>query len=208
MLEQTGRQARFVGWVRTAWELIQNLSSDWSFLQGEHQSALAPNNQIYTDASFNVPRFGRWLGDNQRRRPISIYDPAIGRRDESELREITFDQWKARWDFGVHDASRPTEYAIAPDDTLRFGPTPDKAYAIRMRYMKTAQILAANDDKPDLPVRFHNIIVWRAIMLMSDHDEAGDALALAGVKYRETLNQLTHSCLPSFTTSGDGPLDQ
>lgn len=203
---QTGRQARVVGWVATAWTLIQNISQNWSFLQAEHAGTLVPGAATYTAASFNTPRFGDWLGDSYGRLSVTLHDPAIGRGDERHLRQIGYDAWRDRWDFGAQAADRPTEYALAPDQSIRFGAAPDRPYALRFRYRKAPQLLAANGDVPDMPERFHDMIVWRAIMLMADHDEAPDALTLAGQKYRVALAQLMGQCLPAVDPRAGGPM--
>jgi hypothetical protein len=206
VVSQTGRQAKCVDWIMNAWELIQNLNPDWTFLREDFTSALTINTTTYTDSAFGITRFGEWLGDRDRYRPFTIYDPAIGVADEGEIEEISWELWRTRYDRGVQDAKRPTEYTRAPDKTFRVGAKPDKAYVVRGEYRKTPQVLAANTDEPDMPARFHDIIVWRAIMLIAEHDEAVNALQLAQSKYAEMMAEMQRDLLPHFHIGGSGPL--
>lgn len=206
VIGQAGRQEKIVGWVRTAWVLIQNLHPHWSFLRGEFTGTLVPGAATYTGASFNVSRFGGWIGGRAGFEPLSLYDPAVGRTDEAPIRQITYDAWRQRWDRGVHDDGRPIDYTIAPDGTIRFGPAPDLAYAIRGEYRKSPQRLAANEDVPDMPEQYHDIIVWRAIKLMADSDEAIAALNLANDKYLEQKATMERDLLPEFSARSLRPL--
>lgn len=206
---QTGRQLKAVNWVITAWKLIQNVSAEWDFLRGDWSGTLTVGATTYTGASFSIDRFAEFLGDRYGEtglfRTVTLYDTDIGQEDESELVEIPFEAWRRCYDRGTHDAGRPTRYCIAPDGSIRFGAKPDKAYMVRGEYRKTPQILAVNDDEPDMPVRFHDIIVWRAIMLMADHDEAPPALSLAQGKYLEQMATMQRDLLPRIVMA-HGPL--
>lgn len=206
VIGQTGRQQKIVEWVKSAWNLIQNLQSNWSFLRAEGTGTLIANSQSYTGASFSLTRFGEFMGDYGSYQALTIYDSTIGRKDENALRLISYETWKRRWDMGEHDATRPTEYTIGPDQALKFGSKPDKAYLIRFEYRKTPQGLAANTDEPDMPTRFHDIIVWRAIMLMADHDEASNAMIMANGKYLELKASMERDLLPAFNLRSERPL--
>ncbi len=206
VIGQSGRQLKVTEWVKTAWTLIQNLQSNWSFLREDGTGTLAPNTTSYSGASFSLVRFGEFISDYGAYQPVTIYDPTIGRSDENALRPISYETWKRRWDMGVHDANRPTEYTIGPDQELKFGAKPDKAYPIRFEYRKSPQELAANADEPDMPARFHQIIVWRAIMLMADHDEAPNAMVMANGKYLELRASMERDLLPAFNLRSERPL--
>lgn len=189
---QIGRHKKIVGWVRDAWVSIQNLNPHWLFLRAEFQGTLSVGVNTYTSGSFGLTRFGAWAGG----RTVTLYDTTIGVDDEGHLRQVPFDDWDRRWNVRSHDANRPTEYTLAPDGSVRVGATPDAAYAIRGEYVKSPQVLAVNGDVPDVPARFHEIIKWRAMMLMSQHDEAIAALQMATNEYRELLTSLERDQLP------------
>ncbi len=201
---QTGRQLKCVEWVALAWKTIQNSRRDWTFNRAEFSKSLTISQTAYVGGAggWALTRFGEFIGDRPTFRPTTIYLPADGQATESELCEIDYDYWRVHYDRGTHDANRPVEYAIAPDRTMRFGPKPDAAYTVRGEYRKTAQILAANADEPDMPERFHDVIVWRAIMLMAGADEAVTALQDARAKYSELYRGLVRDCTPRMSLEG------
>ena len=207
VLDQTGRQEKVVNWVRDAWKLIQTSQENWIFLRANWIGTLIPGAMEYSAVSFSVPRFGHWLTDMPNYRPTTIYDPAIGKKDEHHIGLISYEQWKVYYDRGYHDPSRPQHYALAPNGELRFGQTPDKPYTVRGEYKKTAQILDGNADTPDFPEMYHDIIKWRAIMLMAEHDESPPGLQMAFGKYRELLFQLQRTQLPTFNVGAEPPID-
>lgn len=208
---QTGRQAKCVDWVMNAWEIIQSDSTDWTWMQAEvAATALTISQTGYTGAQLGIAsRFAEFKGDRDVDgivfQPWTIYDNSIGQSDENALREIAFAQWRVSYDRNTHTAQRPTVYAIAPDSTIRFGPKPDKAYRVRGEYRKTPQVLAANGDIPELPDRFHQIIVWRAIMLIAGHDEGDPQYQFAAQKYGELMLALQRECLPAINLGGGRP---
>lgn len=208
---QTGRQLKCVNWVRRAWELIQNAKADWKWMQARLSAApLTISDMTYSASDLGIAsRFAEWKGDRAGEftyRPWTIYDNSIGQSDETALREISYEAWLTIYDRGVHDANRPSSYALGPDGTINFGPKPDKAYRVRGEYRKGLQTLAANGDIPELPERFHDIIVWRAIMLISDHDESDPAYVKAAAKYGEMMIELQRDQLPRINMRGAAPL--
>lgn len=208
VLNQTGRQAKCVDWTQSAWEDIQNMHAHWSFLMAEFQGSIDENNDTYAPVSLGIStRFGGWIGDGEsryygRNRPITFYDPDQGSDYEAPLTEISFDAWRSRYNRGRQYPGPPLYYAIAPDQTLRFGPAPDKEYTVRGIYRKAPQILATNDEEPDMPSAHHMIIVDRAIIMIDEFDEAPAALTGAMRSFSNKLAALRRDCLPDITAGG------
>lgn len=210
---QSGRQARCVDWIENAWELIQTSNPDWTFLRSTWSHALTINQTAYAAADLGITdRFGAWRGDRKASlslyRPTTIYDSTIGVADERPLRQLPFEAWLESFDRGAQVANRPVYYCIAPDQTIRFGPKPDKAYVCRGEYRKGPQILAADSDVPDMPADYHDLIVYRAMLLIDEDDEAPTppGIARARIRHNELLFTLQRECLPKISSRGDGPL--
>jgi hypothetical protein len=48
---------------------------------------------------------------------------------------------------------------------------------VRGEYQRSPQLLVANDDVPEMPTKFHDLIVWEAARLLNLADGAYDALS-------------------------------
>jgi hypothetical protein len=177
-----GRQEKIVHWTATAWEDIQRERRDWTFLRTQFDEALTVGQATYTAAQLGITNFGGWVSEADNHRPFTIYDPAIGRGDETRLHPVQHRAWLDAFDIGVHDATRPNTISIGFDRTLNLGPKPDKSYVLRGWYRRKIQTLVADSDTPYLDEQYHNAIVYRALMLLAEHDEAGIAIGTAQKK--------------------------
>ena len=205
------RQAQCVGWIKTAYVLIQNHSAQFNWLRARFEGELEAGQARYSPTDILLaaaPRFAEWVGEAPRRPALTLYRPEIGRKDETWLRQITEDQWSRSYDFGVHDPSRPVHWAASYDGSLLFGQTPDAAYRVRGEYLMTPQVLAADNDVPDMPARFHDLIWQRAIMLMAASDEAVQSLQTAQLEFSTGMKALVRDCLPTISAQSERSLDQ
>lgn len=191
-----GRQEKIVGHVMEAWRLIQGSRTDWPWMRRTATRDLIVNQAAYGGADFTAPidDFARWErgGDRRKRAMFSLYDADRGQVDETELFFMDHDSWSRIYDFGVHDAGRPLNFSVSPDRKLCLGPKPDKAYKIRLAYWCKPQVLAEDEDVPICPDEHHGTIVWRALMLLSGHDEAAFSLADAQTKYAARFRDMVN----------------
>ncbi len=199
---QTGRAAKIVDLVQKAYRNLQNSRRDWGWLVTTFTQSLIPGNAVYTPASFGITRFSSWMTQLDWFQSVTLYDPALGVKDEGELRQISYELWKMRFDRGDQsNQQRPTEFAISPLNEMVFGPIPDKAYTVRGRYQKGPQTLAVNTDIPEMPVRFHDLIMWEATRLLQIHDGAFDetqysSLETVGLRHQLEIDQLPEIAIP------------
>lgn len=203
----SGRADKIVNFVQSAWEDIQN-QRQWSWLRAGFSHSLLADTTTYTAASFDLTRFGNWFEDADEFRAMTIYDPDIGQSDESELSQIPYEQWKVKYDRRSHDANRPIEWAISPASEFCVGPKPDQTYTLRGEYWKSPQALAENDDTPESPSRYHKAIVWRAMQIAAENDEAVTSLAMANTEYSKLFWNMVNDrqCLDQFSLVAAGPL--
>ncbi len=193
------RQEKMVEWIVEAWRMIQTSRSDWPWMRREFEAPLIIGQARYTGTAMGLGDFARWARTADGYTPFTIYDPAIGRADETELRQTGWQHWKVTWDRGVHDGNRPIDVSVDMDSRLAFGPTPDKAYMVRGGYHRSAQILASDGDVPICPADFHDIIVWRAMMLLGEHDEAPVVISTATAKFQRLYRDLIDASIESVT---------
>lgn len=208
--DQTGRLAKIVVWTAQAWRDIQNEKSGWRWMRAEWEDkALTSGAPRYTAASFSIDsRFAEWIVDSEHEREIvTIYDNTIGVSDESPLGLIPWNLWRRKYGRGEQDESRPTEYAISPANEICFGPVPNSSdYRVSGEYRKSPQALEDDADEPEMPERFHDLIVWRALVLLGQHDEGEFALATAERNYMTLLDDLMRDQLPPLVAAAGSPL--
>lgn len=185
-----GRQEKMVEWIIEAWRLIQTSRTDWPWRRRDFAHALTIGQNRYTAADLGITDFAGWAKATDNFSPFSIYDPDVGQEDERELWPISLHRWFTGWNRGVHDAARPSEYAIDDQRRLCIGPKPLKAYTLRGFYIARAQMLAADADEPICPEDHHMTIVWRALMLMGAHDEALNVVAYAQSLYAQCIRSM------------------
>lgn len=205
VVDQTGRLGKIVQWTAAAWEQVQNLHGQWLFMRAEipATAVTTPGAARYTPASWNITDLAEWLVGRNR---VTMYLVSAGVVDEQPIRFLDWDSWRTRYARGVQTPGRPQHYSISPAGEFCFGPVPDDAFRINGEYQRKATILAANDDTPACPSNFHDIIVWKGLVLLSDHDEVAPIVtARAIVKYAEYLTSLQRSQLPQVTADS-GPL--
>lgn len=183
------RHEDMVGWVVEAWRIIQLERSDWRWMRKEFDHGLVIHQQRYTPLELGITNFSHWPVDSLKSRTFSLYDTAV-RAEERPIEMMDFDSWKSRFDRGVHDAQIPERLSIDYDNRICLGPKPDKAYILRGEYYRSPQILVADADVPIMPQQHHGVIVWRAMMLLGDHDESPTAVATGQAKYSTLFRKL------------------
>ncbi len=201
---QTGRLLKIVEWTAQAYVAIQNLHADWRWMQKTFSDTTTAGAAQYTAASWSLTDLRDWLRDNRNTgyQPHTVYLTATGVSDENALLEISWDQWRTTYGRGSQTNNRPTEYAISPMGEFSLGSIPDDTYTIQGEYRQAAVVLAANADTPDMPAAFHQIIVWAAIMLLAEFDEAVEKRAAAAIRYSGLLGSLERDQLPVISLGG------
>jgi len=204
---QTGRLLKIVEWTVQAFVQIQNLHADWRWLKKTFSDVTSSGAGQYTATSWSLSPFRDWARDDlvSGYQPHTIYLTATGVSDEGALREISWHDWRTRYDRGTQTNNKPSEYAISPAGEFSLGPIPDDTYTVRGEYREAATVLAADGNTPAMPSAFHSIIVWRALMLLAEFDEATEQRATAEIKYNSMLEALLRDQLPVVSLGG-GPV--
>lgn len=193
-----GRQEKIVTWTALAWAMIQRARPDWTFMRAETSHALTAGTARYAASDLGVTDFGGWLREADGYSPYSLYDPTIGQGDESPLERVGYQPWSTTYDRGTHDAMRPTHLSVDFARKLCFGPTPDKAYVFRFGYRRAVQMLAADADEPIMPEEHHNAIVWYALTLLAEHDEAGFQAGAATLRWSNAYSAMVRDLTPEI----------
>jgi len=180
---QTGELARIVGWVRESWTDLQNEQNAWRWMTGNFtiQTAdsdphYAYNDSAVTDADTGVAisRFARWWTEN-----IQIYLTSGGLGSRHMIPYTGWDSYRFTWLTGSQPNGYPACSSIDPQNRLRLGPVPNGIYTLEGEYQKSAQILAEDDDTPEMPARFHRLIVAMAMKRYAAFEAAPEVHAAA-----------------------------
>ncbi len=195
---QEGRLQDIVKWTDLAWSEIQNQHDTWLFMRKEFTSTtITSSSPRYTPASWSLTDHAEWITEEGN---LSLYDNALGVSDEGKLLNITWKEWRERYDRGLQVNNRPTEWAISPAGELCLGAIPDKStYKVKGEYVRAPQVLAENADIPIMPARFHTAIQWQAILFLGTMDEATDQVDRATLHLTTMMNDLTRAQLPKIS---------
>lgn len=201
---QTGRLAKIVRYTNLAWRSIQNAHGAWRWMRSDFTStAIASGTRSYTATTLSITRFGEFIvRDNTEEDRYTIYLTATGVSDERQLRFMDYDRFFATFMRGTQTNDYPTWFTITPDNKIALHPIPDDSYTIRGPFRKSPQELTADADEPEMPARFHYLIVDAALEMLGVHDEAVSQLPLWRLRKLRGFSDLERDQLPRIRFAG------
>jgi hypothetical protein len=185
VISQTGMLKKLVDWTSRAWNQIQNSRPDWLWMVKEFTFNTTSGSGNYTAAGVSITDFGEWERDSFR-----IYLTSAGVADERELAWVDYDDWRSIYATGTQVDDYPIYFTIKPDKSIQLAPIPNDIFTVRGDYRQSAQSLSANTDEPGLPSRFHDLILFRALMYYGANEGAPDIYVSAKEDYRILRNSL------------------
>ncbi len=193
---QTGEMARVVDWVRSAYIEIQNMRP-WTWLW-------QPLGHVMTLGKFSyspVTDFGvtplDWRHDR-----FFLYDPDQGRRSRIRLAYVPWAAFDDMYPDPNWQPGRPQVVSIKPNREIVFNRTPDLNYIFEGEFRNTPESLVANTDVPSLPEQYHMAIVWLAVQIYAQYEEAGPLYQMAAARVNGFLGQMANTELDGeFTMS-------
>lgn len=194
---QTGELGKIVAWVATAYEDIQDESKAWKFLRYDFSFPTIAASSTYLPSAVSLSEHTHWKADTLR-----AYLAATGVSDQQRLTEWDWETFRDIRLLGSIEQGRPQEFAIRPDESLVFWPTPDAIYTITGEYWKRPQTLSVNADEPLFDQSFHMAIVWKAAMYYAADQGASELYATAEREFKRLLRKLKRKYLPSWTLGG------
>jgi hypothetical protein len=151
-------------------------------------AVLLPAQVAHNPTAFNATRFGQFIPEDWDYKPS--YFLASSPATELPLKFVDWNVFRSMFIVGTHDAAPPQYWSVAPNGYLNIGPTPDDIYTYRFDYQKSPQELAADGDTPEMPSKFHSIIAWKALMLMSAADADSSLYTTAYGQYEDLESEL------------------
>lgn len=178
---QQGIIAKIVAWVVQADIDITGMRTDWSFLWRTADATLVVDQQTYSISDlglFDMDKLLSFQYGTQLLKPISW--------QQFRLHGYNIDGKKGR----------PQGYTFRPDGLMMIYPTPDQAYTCSAEYARTVEPMLLDADEPLIPSKYHDVIVQKALMYYSSHEEDNSLFQVANQRYEEYLTRLVAECVP------------
>ncbi|WP_027854698.1 hypothetical protein [Marinobacterium litorale] len=203
---QTGDHAKAVDWVSSAYVELQNrLRWRWLRRRFTLTTASGTKRYVYSDctdvvANEAIDRFREWIID--RRNQMLCYLQSSGESAEYWVTPISWEQYRQIYLIGSTPNGPPAHVAVDPSNNLVLGPTPNDVYVLSGEYHRGSQVLAADDDTPEMPSDYHMLIVYAAMMDYGYYEVANEVLGRGREKHRRLLRQLEASQAPKIRMAG------
>lgn len=141
----TGYQATLINFIDLAYQQIQVYRKNWNFMRETIQIPLSTTLATYTNTD------------------IALVEKVI--YDQVELQKVDYADWLLR----DHPSGPPSEYTISSLDGSIIFNTLDGTYTPDLFYWSVPDIMTLNADVPILPVKYHEIIVYKGLMALGTY---------------------------------------
>lgn len=200
-VDASGEWSDVVNWIDRAWEDIQLDRPNWLWMRTTASfSTVAEQAEYpYASAPLSLTDFARWVP-----RSFRIYKTSIGN-------EMILDEWESYERFrdtyiiGSQRTSYgyPSSIVVSPTKSLILAlPPDDTSYTISGDYYKVPTVLSDDTDEPDMPSRFHMLIVYRAMEFAGFKESANELITLAQKNIVRMTRLLEDDQLPTVTRAG------
>ncbi len=209
VLAQAGEYNRIVNWVADAYEEIQG-GENFRWLRKSFTVDTVDGTDTYAfgdctdvDDAAVISRFKTWHL-NDPRNPPKIYLTATGVSAQVLLTWTPWDNFEYLYKTGSlqSQTSQPVHITVNPKDEIQLGITPNDIYTLTGDYHKSAQILAADSDTPEMPEAYHKLIMYQAMEYYALFESAPEILARAERGIKRITNQLKRNQSQPFRKSG------
>lgn len=208
---QTGLLGRIVSWVADSYTEIQNrhaVSPHWRWLRYGFTVDTTADDDSYaygdvtdTTTSAAITRFSTWhIKDIDN--PPNIYLTSSGVGTQTQMTYIDWDLFKYLYKRGTQTSSYPIHISEDPQQNLVIGPAPNGIYTVTGDYIRSAQVLAADGDTPEMPSQFHMLIVYKAMIRYGYREIAPEIIESAREDYRVLMRQLETHQLSQLKLAG------
>lgn len=171
-INQTGEYALLVKWIGDAWREIQSRHLwDWMW---EEAAVTILAGTSKTAGSI----------------PAHRYVKDATRTSAGPLRYLPWAEFNAAYPSATITGESPTVWTIRPDKAFAVNALPTSDLALTVQRYTNPVEMAADADVPAMPSEHHQAIVYKALMLYGNFEEAGIVRNTAEAEYRRHLSQL------------------
>lgn len=193
----TGESLRFYNWINSAWVDIQTAHEDWQFMRLPFQFTTTAAQWEYTPTQVGVgTTFANWKRDSFR-----ASTPTANYGDEQLLNFMEWNTFRNLYQYANmrNTTARPVVVTIVPPSkNLGFGAIPDQQYVIVGEYYRKPTEFTSATQEPDLPPRFHLMIVYRAMMFYAGYEAAAEVYQRGELEFKRLMSRLEIDLLPDI----------
>lgn len=192
----TGRAGDIAVWVNDAYRKIQTSRSDWLFKEKTFSGQTLSGVQSYNAAAMGISGpFREWIvsENSNRAREFGIYRTSEGISARQSLHFIPWSDFRENRLYDTASTGLPIFISISPERHLYLSSVPDGIYTITGHYRAGIHVLTANDDEPDFPEEFHDLVAYEALVFLHNYDEAMNQLPFAENRRRDMMGDLIAS---------------
>lgn len=198
---QSGQLARLVQWIADAYNELQQESDVWRWLRHEFTLNTVAGTGAYAygactdvDAATPISRFSHWYWES-----MKAYRQSDGVGTEFPLIWLEWPRFRRLYHYGSQTPSQVAHVSMDPAGRLVFGPTPDAVYVVGGEFQRSPQILALDADIPEMPTRFHDVVVYDAMKKYGGNVVAPEAMVRALAEGGTLRAALERDQLPAIT---------
>lgn len=187
---------RLFDWVDDASEAIEAEKRAWKWKQRSLDAPINLIDMAYTGIGLGAADFGRWrkAGEDY---TVRCYLPAIP-SNVWRLTWMNLDEFKRRYVDVPFPAAQPRYWTIDEQERLLISPVADQIYSVRADYFTAPVRLTDDADEPGMPIQYHLIHVWRALVEGGKYDAAPETLARAAENHRDIRYALEEDQSPEM----------
>ncbi len=191
---QSGEAGRVVDWVNESWRQVQE-HRRWNWLLSTFSFQTVAGQMAYTPTQAGATDVSSWELDTFR-----SFLTSTGVAGELYLEHVDYKTFRDIYQFSVEPQAQPNKFAIRPEDqAILLAQTPDAIYTVDGKYWRTNTEMADNTDVPTgLPADYHWLVVYGALMLYAEYEEAGGVYNAAKVNYDRLMGQMELKWLPEM----------
>ena len=206
---QIGELQRIVKWVTNAYTEIQG-DINWRWLRKDFTVDTVSGTDTYAfgvctdvDDAAIISRFKLWRLDD-RRNPPKIFLTSAGEGAQVFLSWTMWDNFEYLYKTGSlqNQTAQPVHITVNPKDEIVLGITPNDVYTLRGSYHKSAQTLVADADTPEMPVQYHDLIMYQAMEWYGIFESAPEIITRARKGINRLKNQLIRNQGQPFRVGG------
>lgn len=189
-------------WIADAYTELQQEQDEWRWLRKSFtvNTVASDGAYAYTDCTDTVTavaiaRFSRWYQNS-----FKCYLSSAGVGGEYELYWLPWEQFRRIYRYSTQTDGPPVHVSEDPTQAFVLGPKPDAVYVVSGDYYLGPQILSADANTPEMPTRFHRLIVYDAMLKYGGHRAAPEAMLRAATESSRLRSALYRDQLPQITT--------